>query len=106
MLHRRCGKPLTEQGLYRLFTTTAYRLLGRKLNPHMVRDSVVTHFRSSDCSERQLEALALYMGHSLREQRETYDRRTLSQKVEPAIELLAAMMPGGAKGQQGGVGTE
>ncbi len=51
--------------------------------------AILFHHRSIDCSERQLEALALYMGHSLKEQRETYDRRTMAQKVEPAIELLA-----------------
>jgi hypothetical protein len=53
-----------------------------------VRDSIVTHLRGSDASERQLEALALYMGHSIKMQRDSYDRRTKAQKVEPAVELL------------------
>lgn len=31
--------------MYRLFSTTAYRLTGKKCNPHLVRDSVVTYLR-------------------------------------------------------------
>lgn len=54
----------------------------------MVRDVIVTHLRSSDASEKELEALAIYMGHSIAMQRATYDRRTKAEKVEPAVELL------------------
>ncbi len=49
---------------------------------------VVTHLRSGDASERELEALAIFMGHSMQMQRESYDRRTKAQKVEPAVGLL------------------
>lgn len=38
-----------------------------------------------------MEALALYMGHSVKMQRDTYDRRTRAQKVTPAVELLQSM---------------
>lgn len=37
------------------------------------------------------QALAIYMGHSVEMQRNTYDRRTKEQKVEPAVELLASL---------------
>lgn len=50
-------------------------------NPHLVRDSVVTYLRGSGATERELEALAIYMGHSVEMQRGTYDRRTKEQKV-------------------------
>ena len=50
------------------------RITGKKTNPHLVRDSIVTYLRSSGASERELEALAIYMGHSLDMQRGTYDR--------------------------------
>ena len=30
----------------------------------------------------------MYMGHSVAQQRDTYDRRTVQQKVEPAVEML------------------
>ena len=50
------------------------RMTGKLTNPHLVRDMVVTHLRGGGASERELEALAIYMGHSLAMQRSTYDR--------------------------------
>ncbi len=87
------GKPLTAQSFHKLFTRAVWRLTGKKMNPHLVRDSIVTHLRrgvdgAEDASEKELESLAMYMGHSLATQRDSYDRRTKSQKVEPAIGLL------------------
>ena len=50
---------------------------------------IVTHVReSSTVTEQQLEALALFMGHSAAIQRKSYDRRTLTKKVAPAIALM------------------
>ena len=49
---------------------------------------IVTHLRSTDASERELEALAIYMGHSLQQQKGSYDRRSKEQKVAPAVDLL------------------
>jgi hypothetical protein len=98
------GEPLTSQALHRLFVTAAYRLTGQKTNPHLVRDMVVTHIRGrGDATERELEALALYMGHSVAMQRATYDRRTVAQKVEPAVDLLARLNGGGLGGGLGGI---
>jgi hypothetical protein len=39
------GKPLTEQGLHKIFYTSAFRISGKKTNPHLVRDMVVTYLR-------------------------------------------------------------
>ena len=62
-------------------------------NPHLLRDMIVTHIRkNADASEKELEALALFMGHSVSMQRESYDRRTLEQKIEPAIQMMQQMM--------------
>jgi hypothetical protein len=52
---------------------------------------IVTHVRESDASEKQLEALAMYMGHSVQMQRTSYDRRTLSKKIAPAVELMQSI---------------
>jgi len=49
---------------------------------------IVTHIRNTDASERELEALAIYMGHSLAQQKGSYDRRSKTQKVAPAVNLL------------------
>jgi len=35
---------------------------------------VVTYLRGTDASERQMEALSIYMGHSVEMQRGVYDR--------------------------------
>ena len=88
------GGPLTGQALHKMFQLAAHRLTGQKTNPHLVRDMVVTHLRGGDATERELEALALYMGHSVEMQRQTYDRRTKADKVEPAVGLLERLNEG------------
>lgn len=51
----------------------------------------MTHVRDSDASEnKELEALALYMGHSISMQRSSYDIRTMQQKVL-TVELLRSI---------------
>jgi len=82
------GGSLTAQSLHYIVTRTCFKYTGQKTNPHLLRDMIVTHVRGGDATEKQLEALALYMGHSLNMQRNSYDRRTTAQKVAPAIELL------------------
>jgi hypothetical protein len=82
------GEPFDASSLSRTFSLAAHRISGKRLTPHMVRDMIVTHLRSSDASEKELEALAIYMGHSIAMQRSTYDRRTKAEKVEPAVSLL------------------
>jgi len=85
----RTGNPFTQDSVYQLVARNCFRYTGKKTNPHLLRDMVVTHVRDSDTAgEKQLEALALYMGHSMHMQRNSYDRRTLKRKVEPAIDLL------------------
>eukprot|EP00547_Thalassionema_nitzschioides_P007171 CAMPEP_0194218224 /NCGR_PEP_ID=MMETSP0156-20130528/23273_1 /TAXON_ID=33649 /ORGANISM="Thalassionema nitzschioides, Strain L26-B" /LENGTH=535 /DNA_ID=CAMNT_0038947505 /DNA_START=192 /DNA_END=1799 /DNA_ORIENTATION=+ len=84
----RTGRPLTQDSVYQIVARNCYKYTGKKTNPHLLRDMIVTHVRDSDASEKQLEALALYMGHSIQMQRSSYDRRTLQRKVAPAVELL------------------
>ena len=51
---------------------------------------IITHVRGQGmASDNELEALAMYMGHSSAMQKGTYDRRTTSQKVAPAVNLMA-----------------
>ncbi|KAG2436003.1 hypothetical protein HYH02_011716 [Chlamydomonas schloesseri] len=97
--------PLSAAELGRSFSLHAFRLTGRKVNPHMVRDMIVTYARSGHATEHELEALAVYMGHSLAEQRGTYDRRTKAQKVAPALGLLAKISGGGGGGAGAGAGA-
>ena len=39
------GAPMTVTGVYKVFQTSAFRISGKKTNPHLVRDMVVTHLR-------------------------------------------------------------
>lgn len=87
----RTGNPLTQDSVYQIVARNCYKYTNKKTNPHLLRDMIVTHVRDSDASEKQLEALALYMGHSIQMQRTSYDRRTLKRKVAPAVELLQSI---------------
>jgi integrase len=87
----RTGNPLTQDSVYQAVARSCYKYSGKRTNPHLLRDMIVTHVRESDASEKQLEALALYMGHSIQMQRTSYDRRTLTKKVAPAVELLKSI---------------
>jgi len=66
---------------------------------------IVTHVRNSNASEKELEALALYMGHSLSMQRTSYDRRTAEQKVAPAVNLLRSVNELANNGEDGTAGS-
>ncbi|KAL7434245.1 hypothetical protein ACHAXM_003964 [Skeletonema potamos] len=86
------GNPLTANSLYQIVSRCCYKYKEKKTNPHLLRDMIVTHVRkNSDASEKELEALALYMGHSVQMQRDSYDRRTLEQKVMPAVSLMQSI---------------
>jgi len=88
----RTGNPLTRDSVYQIVGRSCYQYTGKRTNPHLLRDMIVTHVReSSDASEKELEALALFMGHSVHMQRTSYDRRTLDQKVAPAVQLLESV---------------
>ena len=87
----RTGKAFTQDSVYSIVARSCYKYAGKKTNPHLLRDMIVTHVRDSDASEKELEALALYMGHSISMQRTSYDRRTMQQKVAPAVDLLRAI---------------
>jgi hypothetical protein len=88
----RTGNPLTHDSVYQIVGRSCYQYTGKRTNPHLLRDMIVTHVReSSNASEKELEALALFMGHSVHMQRTSYDRRTLNQKVAPAVQLMESV---------------
>eukprot|EP00977_Amphora_coffeiformis_P010869 scaffold2554_cov156-Amphora_coffeaeformis.AAC.6 len=88
-VQQRTRKPLTQDSVYQIVGRACYQFTGQRTNPHLLRDMIVTHVReSTTTSEAELEALAMLMGHSVAIQRASYDRRTLTQKVAPAIELM------------------
>jgi hypothetical protein len=84
----RTGKPFTGDSVFQRVSRCCFKYTGKRTNPHLLRDMIVTHVRESDASEKELEALALFMGHSLHMQRTSYDRRTLTNKIAPAVKLM------------------
>ena len=91
-LQPKTGRPLTSNSVYQIVSRNCYKYKQKKTNPHLLRDMIVTHVRqNADASEKELEALALFMGHSIQMQRDSYDRRTLEQKVTPAVKLMQDM---------------
>jgi len=101
----RTGNGLTSDSLYSIVSRSCYKHSGKKTNPHLLRDMIVTHVRNSNASEKELEALALYMGHSLSMQRTSYDRRTAEQKVAPAVNLLRSVNELANNGEDGTAGS-
>lgn len=87
----RTGKPLTGDSVFQRVSRSCFKYTGKRTNPHLLRDMIVTHVRESDASEKELEALALFMGHSLHMQRTSYDRRTLTNKIAPAVRLMQSV---------------
>ena len=105
MFTRPNGEPWTVSELSRTFSRAAMRLTGKKTNPHLVRDMVITHVRGEGiASDAELEALSLYMGHSVAMQKGTYDRRTQQQKVAPAIGLMSAINARASERRAGATG--
>eukprot|EP00656_Telonema_subtile_P013590 TRINITY_DN16903_c0_g1_i1.p1 TRINITY_DN16903_c0_g1~~TRINITY_DN16903_c0_g1_i1.p1 ORF type:complete len:190 (-),score=31.99 TRINITY_DN16903_c0_g1_i1:73-642(-) len=87
----RSGSSATAASIYSAVTQATYRLTGKRTNPHLLRDSIVTHARDSDATEKELESLALFMGHSVAVQKSSYDRRTKGQKVAPAVAMIQSL---------------
>jgi len=91
MVQSKTGKPMTSNSVFKRVVRCCFKYTGKRVNPHLLRDIIVTHVRETDASEKELEALALYMGHSIQMQRTSYDRRTLSTKVAPAVRLMKSV---------------
>ena len=91
LVQSKTGKPMTANSVFKRVVRCCFKYTGKSVNPHLLRDIIVTHVRETDASEKELEALALYMGHSIQMQRTSYDRRTLSTKVAPAVKLMKAV---------------
>jgi hypothetical protein len=91
LVQSKTGKPMTSNSVFKRVVRCCFKYTGKSVNPHLLRDIIVTHVRETEASEKELEALALYMGHSIQMQRSSYDRRTLSNKVAPAVQLMKSV---------------
>lgn len=91
----RTGNPLSIDSVFDRVTRCCFKYTGKPTNPHLLRSMIITHVREeSNASEKELEALALFMGHSIQMQRSSYDKRTLQKKIAPAVELIQSVNQG------------
>jgi hypothetical protein len=88
LVQSKTGKPMSDNSIFQRVVRCCFKYTGKRVNPHLLRDIIVTHVRETNASEKELEALALFMGHSIQMQRTSYDRRTLSSKIAPAVQLM------------------
>jgi len=82
------GAPFNVSSFGIFFKTTAHRLTGKALTPHLVRDMAVTHFQRQGKSDAEMASLALAMRHSREMQQRVYDHRTAIEKVKPASNMM------------------
>jgi integrase len=88
----RTGKPMTGDSIFQRVNRSCFKYTGKRTNPHLLRSMIITHVREeSNASEKELEALALFMGHSIQMQRSSYDKRTLKKKIAPAVQLIQSV---------------
>jgi hypothetical protein len=94
LVQSKTGKPMSSDSIFQRVVRCCFKYTGKRVNPHLLRDILVTHVRETNASEKELEALALYMGHSIQMQRTSYDRRTLTSKIAPAVSLMQSVNKG------------
>jgi len=82
------GEPFNVSNFGIFFKSVAYRLTGKALTPHLVRDMAVTHFQRQGKSDAEMASLALAMRHSREMQQRVYDHRTAIEKVKPASNMM------------------
>lgn len=70
----------------------AYRLSGKALTPHTLRDTYATWFLDQGYSQAQVSSLAYAMAHSEAILRKTYDERSPEQKSRPIREELGTIV--------------
>jgi hypothetical protein len=86
------GNPLSESDVTRLIQTSAHRLTGQKLPPHLLRDIFATWFLDQGYSPDRIASLAYAMGHREETLRKIYDRRKPKDKNRPIEETLAELV--------------
>lgn len=86
------GKNIDINSFGSLFKSSAHRLTGQLVTPHLLRDIFATWFLDQEYGEAQINSLAYAMGHSTAMLREMYDRRRPQQKTRPIEETMAGVV--------------
>ncbi len=92
----RTGNPFDASDYSYAFETPAYRLIKKRTSPHTMRYIWATWGFQAGLSDRELEALAYSMGHTLKALKDFYERCTPEEKrrpVEQAIQRILSREP-------------
>lgn len=86
------GKAFIDSTFPSVFKSSAHRLTGQLLTPHLLRDIFATWFLDQEYTEAQINSLAYAMAHSPEMLRAIYDRRRPQQKNRPIEETMASLV--------------
>ena len=55
LVQSRTGNPMTANSIFKRVVRCCFKYTGKSVNPHLLRDIIVTHVRETDASEKELE---------------------------------------------------
>lgn len=80
-------EPMKQHTLSEYIRHAAYRMTGKAVTAHLLRDMFVSHLMELGCSDAEMNAVAIAMQHSPETQRAIYDKRTKEKKAAPGVDL-------------------
>ncbi|MBD2254450.1 hypothetical protein [Nostoc parmelioides] len=83
------GLPNTGSSFSQVFETSSFRLIKKRISPHIMRYVWATWGLQVGLSDSELGSLAYAMGHSLKTLRDMYERCTPLEKRQPIEEAIA-----------------
>jgi len=86
------GSSYTCAAMSETFRIISYRLTGKHITPHFLRDIYATYFLDREYTEDRLQSLAHAMGTSVKMLRETYDCRHPKQRNRPIEEEVFGLV--------------
>ena len=86
------GNPFGDSEYSRAFEVPAHRLIGKRTSPHTMRYIWATWGFQVGLNDRELEALAYCMGHTVEVLRKLYERCTPEEKRRPVEEAINRLL--------------
>ncbi|MBD1865153.1 MULTISPECIES: tyrosine-type recombinase/integrase [Trichocoleus] len=80
-------EPMKQHTLSEYIRHAAYRIKGKAVTAHLLRDMFVSHLMELGYSDAEMNSVANAMHHSPETQRGIYDKRTKEKKVAPGMDL-------------------
>lgn len=88
LLQPRKGTPYSATSLGCFFRAPAYRLLGKRITPHVMRHLWATWGYRKGLTEREIESLAFAMGHRAETLKAVYQHISNAERLKPLQDVL------------------